>query len=173
MTDEELVSLSLINNIYYDQLVERHYLPLFNFVFYKLLLNRERAEDIVQETFLKAYLKLNTFKVDRKFKTWLYRIAINTTNNYYRKGEYEPLDENNPSDTIDPVDAVEKVLSVGKLRSVMKNLPEDKFQILSLYYIQGKSVLEISREIKKPIFEVKNRLRRAESVLVKTYYIGS
>ncbi len=173
MTDEELVRLSLFDRRHYDLLVERHRQPLLNFVYFKLLSNWDSAEDVVQETFLSAFIKLETFDSTRKFKTWIYRIAINAATNFYRKGLFEELDDYAFLSYSDPTESIERSIQVEHLKKVIKTLPEDKAKILDLYYGKEKDFKEISREIKKPIHEVKNRLHYAERMLLKNYYIDS
>lgn len=84
-SDTELVNLSLNGNEHaFENLVERHYPGVYG-LSYKWCRIREDAEEIAQEVFIKLARKLNTFNSKSSFKTWLYRITINTAKDYYRK----------------------------------------------------------------------------------------
>ena len=81
LTDEELVERCKRelpgNTQSYELLVQRHTHLVYRLVF-RMVCNREEAEDITQEVFVKAYKNLHTFKQQASFSTWLYRIATNS-----------------------------------------------------------------------------------------------
>jgi len=64
--------------------VDKYQGPIYNLV-YRLTGSRHDAEDLAQETFIKAYKSLNNFQIKRKFFSWLYTIAINLTRNHLKK----------------------------------------------------------------------------------------
>lgn len=68
----------------YDELVRRYQERIYN-VIYNMTANRDITDDLAQETFIKAFRALKSFKGDSSFYTWLYRIAINKTLNYIKK----------------------------------------------------------------------------------------
>jgi len=78
-------------------LVERHYLPVYQLSF-KWCRVKEEAEEITQEVFIKLSRKLNTFNRRSSFRTWLYRIVINTARDYTRKNTAKRLYESSFSD---------------------------------------------------------------------------
>jgi RNA polymerase sigma-70 factor (ECF subfamily) len=83
--DIELVQLSVGGDARaFEHLVKRHYLSAYQ-VSYKWCGIKEDAEDIVQEVFVKVARKLKTFGKRSSFKTWLYRITINTAKDFTRK----------------------------------------------------------------------------------------
>src|SRR5690242_8806230 len=74
----------------FDELVERYQTRLLNFV-YRTTGDRERAEDLVQETFIRVYRHLHRFDQTKKFSTWVYTIASNLAKNELRNRSRNPL----------------------------------------------------------------------------------
>jgi RNA polymerase sigma-70 factor (ECF subfamily) len=68
----------------YDELIRRYQRKIYQLV-YNMTSNREDAEDLTQDVFVKAYSALEHFKGDSSFYTWVYRIAVNRTINYLKK----------------------------------------------------------------------------------------
>jgi len=64
----------------YDEIVKRYEKKLFSYI-YRLVGNKEEAEDILQNVFVKAYKNIKTFDIERKFSSWIYRIAHNEATN--------------------------------------------------------------------------------------------
>lgn len=84
-TEHQLIKLAQAGDIRaFEQLVELNSDRLFG-VAYRIVQDRQTAEDVVQEAFLKAYLKLNTFKLESKLSTWLYTITSNVALDMLRK----------------------------------------------------------------------------------------
>ena len=101
------------------------------------------ADEIAQETFVKAYLSLETFKDSSKFKAWIYRIAYNTFLNHKRNQRFplssDDIKELPANDTsADPFKYEELYMALNQLSS------KERISIL-LYYMQGYSVKEIGR----------------------------
>lgn len=76
-----------------EQLIRRYQKMVYSFA-YKMVNNMEDAKDITQNTFIKAIFGLKKFKKRSSFKTWLYRIAVNTSLNHIRKGGYREVELN-------------------------------------------------------------------------------
>ena len=74
----------------YSELVQRHQRPLFR-VILRFTRDSDVAEDVLQDAFIKAYQKIGQFEGRSSFKSWLYRIAINTAKNHLRTGERDSL----------------------------------------------------------------------------------
>ena len=85
----------------FDELIRRHQARVYATI-YHMTFNREDADDLTQETFIKAYKALKSFKGDAAFYTWIYRIAVNKTINFLkqrrRKFNHLSLNENDPAD---------------------------------------------------------------------------
>ena len=83
--DEEIVKLSVEDPTQYKYLVEKYERRLLSYVKRIIYVNTEDAEDILQEVFLKAYRNLNGFNTNKKFSSWIYRIAHNEAISFFRK----------------------------------------------------------------------------------------
>ena len=89
-TDEQIVVLTLKNQDYYLCLMKRYEAKLLNYILKISNINREDAEDILQEVFVKAYQNLNDFDLNFKFSNWIYSIAHNATISVFRKKKVRP-----------------------------------------------------------------------------------
>lgn len=84
-TDRELVARAQQKDAAaYDELVRRYYKRIYALL-YNMTSNKEDAEDLIQEVFVKAYAALQRFKGDSSFYTWVYRIAVNRAINYVKR----------------------------------------------------------------------------------------
>ena len=140
----------------------------------KLVSERDIVEDIVQDSFIKAYRALSGFRGDSAFFTWLYRIATNTAKNHLesagRKPSYraQDLDELVIIDTpeslrdYDTPDALmAKAQLEVKLQQSLAALPEDLRTALTLRESEGKSYQDISDIMDTPIGTVRSSIFRA------------
>ena len=139
---------------------------------YSFTRNREAAEDLAQETFIKAYRALPRFSFKSSFSTWLYRIAVNTAKDYLRKERSVHADSLNQHDykfaekdsTSPERRAGQKELS-RVVQKAMEALPPKHRVILTLRDIQGMSYGEISKVLKISEGTVDSRLFRARKSL--------
>ncbi|MCR5613106.1 RNA polymerase sigma factor [Treponema sp.] len=130
--------------------------------------NISDTEDFVQEVFLKAYTKLNTFRGDSLFSTWLTRIAYNTAyNSINRRNEYVPLSDDSllkdPSDT--PEEAQIRRLTCESIREAIKELPEQYAVCLDMYFFYDIPHAEISNITGLPVNTIKSHIFRAKKIL--------
>ncbi|MFC1808093.1 sigma-70 family RNA polymerase sigma factor [Candidatus Omnitrophota bacterium] len=72
----------------FDQLYQKYKRPILNYI-YRFVGNRASAEELAQETFIRAYLNIHRFQPRAKFSSWLYRIAANLSKNFLRHASYE------------------------------------------------------------------------------------
>lgn len=152
-------------------LTKRYEDRLFNTVF-RLLGNLEDAQDVVQETFINAYLSLANFKGDSQFFTWLYRIAMNTAISHKRKqkgtlsfdagrnGEsgLEPLDG---SEFNRPGHAMEQVEEERRIQKALNRLSPEHKIVLVLKDMEEQKYEDIAEILQIPIGTVRSRLHRA------------
>ncbi len=164
----------------FSVLVER-YQGLVYTVVYRMIKNKEQAEEVAQDSFIKAYKSLSNYRGDAKFSTWLYTIA-------YRKS----LDAIKASKRMITSELIEEV-SEGEMElvgdalnylqtkerkkiisdSIMK-LPEDEAAIVTLYYFEEKSVKEIVEIVNLTADNVKIKLYRSRKKLysILKYHIS-
>lgn len=130
--------------------------------------NADDVEDFVQEVFIKVYSKLNTFRGDSLFSTWLTRIAYNTAyNSVNRRNEYVSLsDESILKDSNDtPEEAQIKRILCEAVREAVKELPPQYAVCLDMYFFYDVSHAEISKITGFPVNTIKSHIFRAKKIL--------
>jgi RNA polymerase sigma-70 factor (ECF subfamily) len=119
----------------------------------------EEAEDILQETYLEAYLGIKRFKGNSSFYTWIYRIMMNTIYKRNRKKSIQvKLQKIIPQND-------EELKEI--IRSALKKLPPKYNEVLTLFYFEGCSIKEISEILNIREGTVKSRLFKAKKILKK------
>ncbi|MDP7015452.1 MAG: sigma-70 family RNA polymerase sigma factor [Pirellulaceae bacterium] len=152
----------------FGHLVVRYQDRLFNAVFHTLG-SRQDAEDVVQEAFVQAYVKLATFQRQSGFYTWIYRIAFNLAVSRRRRQKpvqsidqvrehtgIEPLSDGEPVDR-----NLEREEGAQALKQALQKLNEEHRSILVLRELEGLSYEAISEILDLPVGTVRSRLHRA------------
>lgn len=156
----------------FEEIVNQYQRDLVNF-HYRFTGNRYEAEDLAQDTFIKAYKKFGTLKEPDKLKSWLFSIARNTVIDFFRKNKNKPfaLDsailENVPETTA--VDYQERVanMEVSKeLERCIDQLVKEDRAIIKLLYYEGFSYKEIGELLNINQNTLKSRLHRARKILL-------
>ena len=165
----------------YDELIRRYQERIYATV-YHMTSNHEDANDLTQETFIKAYRALNSFKGDSSFYTWIYRIAVNKTINFLKTRKnrvhmsLNDLDFNAENDP-DLVALVSdktprRDLNLAelqeKLNEAMQKLSEVHRMVVTLHDVQGLSHDEIAKIIGCNTGTVRSRLFYARQQLQGT-----
>jgi len=147
-------------------LVDKHKDMVFT-ICVKIVRKAEDAEELAQDVFLKVYEKLNTFRGDARFSTWLYRIAYNAAISKTRKRrlEVEAIDDftiNNYSidDVREELQAADKEEQQALLNKAMESLSEDDYLIIKLFYLSELPVKDISEITGLSQANVKVKLHR-------------
>lgn len=147
-------------------LVDRHK-DLVYTIAVNIARNREDAEEIAQDAFLKAFQKLNTFRKDSRFSTWLYRIVYNEAISRVRKNRMVMADlEANLADTLPEEDVAQEVAGLDPreqsvaVSRILELLPETDRVLVTLFYLDGQPVSEISAVTGLGESNVKVRLHR-------------
>jgi len=150
----------------FARLVEKHKDMVFT-ICVKIVRKPEDAEELAQDVFMKVFNKLDGFRGDARFSTWLYRIAYNAAISKTRKRrlEVEALDDftiNNYSvdhvkEELQSIDAEEQQ---KLLRSAMDSLSEDDYLIIKLFYLKELSVKDISEITRLSQANIKVKLYR-------------
>jgi RNA polymerase sigma-70 factor (ECF subfamily) len=156
----------------FDTLVRRHQQRLFHALTH-MAGCAEEAEDVLQETFLQAYLKLDTFRGGSRFYTWLYRIAINQfVSRRRRERPTLSLDRGPDVEGVDPADPGERPEGrmlreerAGQVHQALSGLSDEHRSVLVLREIDGFCYEEISEMLNLPVGTVRSRLHRARSQL--------
>ncbi len=169
--DIKLVQLSVKGDgRAFEHLVKRHYMTVYK-VSYKWCGVKEDAEDITQEVFVKLARKLKTFGQKSSFKTWLYRITINTAKDFVRKCATNRVREatfafeqgsNNPAPLKD------EHLDAARLYKELGKLPEKQKTAVLMVFGEGFSHKETAQVLECPeatvswrIFQAKKKLRKS------------
>lgn len=161
----------------FDVLVERYQTRLLNFV-YRIVGDRERAEDLVQEVFVRVYRHLGRFDRSKKFSTWIYTIASNLAKNELRNRSRNPLvlftsmtkgweDEERPLEFEDPTSRPDDMFRKRHVREMVESsvaqLPVHHREVFMLREIEGRSYEEIAEITHCNLGTVKSRLNRARN----------
>jgi RNA polymerase sigma-70 factor (ECF subfamily) len=161
----------------FSELVERYQTRLLNFV-YRTTGDRERAEDLVQETFIRVYRHLHRFDQSKKFSTWVYTIASNLAKNELRNRSRNPLvlfqtiKKNWDADarplewednTYRPDDLFRKRHLKSMVENTVDQLPEHHRTVFILREMEGKTYEEIADITGANLGTVKSRLNRARN----------
>jgi len=179
MNDVELIERALSGfQDAYAELLGRYERPVFTLVL-RMVRDRSLAEDLAQEAFVKAFGKLGTFDPGRKFSSWLFKIAHNTTIDHLRRREVQTVSLDEPAgDEPDatprsvadvsghsPFEVAEQAdLSRALTRAVGRLRPEYR-QVVLLRYQAGLDYSEIADETGFPLGTVKTYIHRARKEL--------
>lgn len=141
---------------------------MFN-VCYRIMNNREEAEDMLQDAFTQAFAKLHTFRHESGFGTWLKRIVVNTCINAINKKkiELDYLEDNYHKDLPEEVDENNVENDVDSIKTAMQKLPEGGRMIFSLYLLEGYDHVEISQILKISESTSKSQFMRAKRRIVE------
>ena len=158
-------------------LVERYQTRLLNFI-YRTIGDREKAEDLVQEVFIRVYRHLHRFDPTKKFSTWAYTIASNLAKNELRNRSRNPLvlfqtlssrneEDDRPLQFEDTSSRPDDLYRKRHLRALVEQtvaqLPEHHRQVFVLRELEGKSYEEIAEITDCNLGTVKSRLNRARN----------
>jgi len=147
----------------------------------KIVRNREDAEEIAQDSFVKAYTQLHTFKGTSKFSTWLYTIIYRNSISQIRKKKIETVDvddyiiENHKTDFDFPqIEAIKNEEQKKYVAQAINNLSENDALLITLYHLNECSVEEIEEitgltktNIKVKLFRIRKKLYNELSLLLK------
>lgn len=163
----------------FQELVERFERPVYGLLL-RIVRRPETAEDLAQETFLKAYRALGRFDPQRKFSSWLFKIAHNSALDALRREGHEPLSldapaadgEEPPELPADPKAENPFARAAGRdlgraLESALRGLRPQYREILLLRFVEELSYEEIAEVLEVPLGTVKIHLYRARRDLAK------
>lgn len=175
-TDLDLVLMSLEAPFHFRAIIDRYASKLQRYIMRISNVSNEEAEDLLQDTFIKAYANLNGYDTNLSLSTWLYRIARNITIDHHRKTKVRPqgnsidLDHdfiNNVAGDFELNAEIDQTLLEDHLSKVLELMDFKYKEVLILRYWQEKSYDEISDIIKKPPGTVATLISRAKKQLAK------
>ena len=158
-------AFSILVNKYYP----RVYATLFSFT-----KSKEDSEDLSQQTFIKVWQQLESFRGDSAFFTWVYRIAINLAKNFVASSGYKKQKINTSieqaeidiSSFEDIESAVIHKQSLKEIKNFINTLPESLKTAFTLREVEGKSYEDISVITDTPIGTVRSRIFRARESII-------
>jgi len=175
LTDNDLVDFIKLNPEKYAQITKRYQGKLFAYL-YRLIGDKDEAEDLLQNVFIKAYRNLGSYDTSRKFSSWIYRIAHNeAVNHIKRKSLKRFISLENITSTKDKLESasaednaqeswIRKETS-KEVDDAIKKLPLKYRQVLVLRYYSSKSYEEISEILGRPVNTVGTLIKRAKDKL--------
>ena len=158
-------AFNFLMNKYYP----RVYASLFSFT-----KSKEDSEDLAQQTFVKVWQQIQSFRGDSAFFTWVYRIAINLAKNYVVSSGYKKQKVNSSIDQLEidisSNENIESMLihsqSIDDIKDFINTMPEALKTAFTLRESEGKSYEEISIITETPIGTVRSRIFRARESIV-------
>ena len=166
-----------------QRLFEEQALPLLDQLYggaMRLTRNPQDAEDLIQETYLKAYKNFSSFKQGTNLKAWLYRIMTNTYINSYRKAQRRPTESSadelsdfqlyttagHDSTGLESAEvAALKQMPDSQISEAMNDLPEDYRMVVYYADVEGLAYKEIAEVMGTPLGTVMSRLHRGRKLL--------
>jgi RNA polymerase sigma-70 factor, ECF subfamily len=162
----------------FGMLVEKYHRKLGRLLG-RMIRDQAEVEDVVQESFIKAYRALHNFRGDSAFYTWLYRIGINTAKNYLvsmgrrpqvmQEVEIDDVENFEDGGEMRTMDTPETALMTKQIAQVVNDtvasLPEELRTAITLREIEGLSYEEIATLMQCPIGTVRSRIFRARETI--------
>lgn len=163
----------------YTELTNRHRPAVFQIIL-KIVRNKDTANDLVQETFMKAFSSLASYRSEYRFSTWLYRIAANASIDHLRKKRIKALSLDRPVETPDGSvgfevadysfhperDLVRKEQRFS-IEEAIASLPDKYREVIIYRHKDDKSYEQIADQLSIPVGTVKARIFRARELLKK------
>jgi len=181
-SEQELVRLTRSGNLdAYGELVRRHQNGVFS-ACYRVLGNREEAEDVTQEAFLRGFQRLHQYDAERPFGPWIRRVGANLALNHmaHNLAVHPPALE--LDDELDwPVQvepdpahtAAERAEEQERLQRSLLGLPPHYRAVIELRHFQEMSYQEIAASLRIPVRDVKSHLFRARRALARSLRDGA
>jgi RNA polymerase sigma-70 factor (ECF subfamily) len=181
LTDPDVQAMLKVqkgSKVAFEELMHKYYPRILNFI-YRFVGNKNTAEDLTQEVFLRAYNSARRYKPKSKFQTWLYTIAKNIALNELRRsnrtiysldapsgeGDKQIYNEIEDTEISSPDEQMLQKEKVASIRSAISNLPENQRIAVILRRYEGFSYAEIAATLNVSDKAVKSLLNRAKENL--------
>jgi len=143
---------------------------------FKFVKEKQLAEDIAQEAFIKSYKSIDSFREESSFYTWVYRITVNTAKNYLlssKRRDEVVISDLSQDDSFYPekldIDSPQEILKASELRDLifetLSSLGEETRTALSLREFDGLSYEQIAEIVQCPVGTVRSRIFRGREVI--------
>lgn len=179
LMDQQLVALAQLGDHHAFGLLAKKYQSRLYWLILNIIKNQSAVEDLVQDSFIKAYRSIANFRGDSSFYTWLYTIAVNTARSYLFEKKHrlqidnaiEPEDAENISTSLDvfnaetPETALANKQIVQTVNDAIEALPADLKQAITLREIDGLTYEQISEIMGCPIGTTRSRIFRARNTI--------
>ncbi|MFZ7132490.1 MAG: RNA polymerase sigma factor [Eubacteriales bacterium] len=172
-TDEELIrEIQLGSHAAMEVLVKRYYKMIFSYV-YRKLGDYHEAYDITQEIFIKMMKHINNYKESSKFKNWLFKIGVNSCNDYFRSRGFQ---EKNSTVELKPTlkddqgniwDLLSRNLDRKRIKEAIEELPDHQRDALILKFYHDFKIKDIAKITDTKEATVKSRLKQGLDKLDK------
>ena len=181
-SDQDIVALARAGEeAAYRELIRRYERPLFSLL-YRMVRDRELAEDLAQETFVKALNAIESYRPEFKFSSWIFKIANNAAIDHLRRRELDTLslDGSPHAETPEaveatalqigdrqesPLDAVEARELGGQIEQAIAQLRPEYRSCILLRHVEGRAYEEIAEILNLPLGTVKTYIHRARNEL--------
>ncbi len=181
-SDQDIVALARGGEeAAYRELIRRYERPLFSLL-YRMVRDRELAEDLAQETFVKALNAIESYRPEFKFSSWIFKIANNAAIDHLRRRELDTLSlEGSPQaetpEAIEatalqignrqesPLDEVEARELGGQIETAIAQLRPEYRSCILLRHVEGRAYEEIAEILNLPLGTVKTYIHRARNEL--------
>ena len=143
---------------------------------FKFVKEKQLAEDIAQEAFIKSYKSIDSFREESSFYTWVYRITVNTAKNYLvssKRRDEVMISDLSQDDSFYPekldVDSPQEILKASEMRDLicetLSSLGEETRTALSLREFDGLSYEQIAEIVQCPVGTVRSRIFRGREII--------
>lgn len=182
LTDQEVVRHAVIGReAAYRELIRRYQRPVFSLVF-RMVRDRELAEDLAQETFIKVLNAIDSYRPEYKFSSWIFKIANNAAIDHLRRRNLDTLSlDGSPhaetaeaieattlqigSDDESPLDEVANRELGGQIEQAIARLRPEYRSCILLRHVEGRPYEEIAEILDLPLGTVKTYIHRARNEL--------
>lgn len=177
ISDEQLVEYILIKDKeYFSELIDRYQVKLTRYIRRITNVENEDVEDILQNSFIRAYQNLHNFDSSLKFSSWIYRIVHNEVIDIHRKTNSKGRDKligvdeyviQNIRDDFNAMSLVDTEIFIEHTKRALSNINHKYRDVIVLRYFEERDYREISDILKKPMNTVATLLSRAKKQLRK------
>jgi len=173
--ERELIQKAKQGNLYFfEQLVKRYQKKIYYLAF-RMTKDHDSADDLAQETFVKAFTSIKSFKEEHDFYPWIFRICMNLSINYLKRKKFTvsesellPLKLEEKEGTSDPMSELMKEELLERINSSIDQLPPPFKAVFILKVYEELSYEEIAKTLKISTGTVMSRLFRARERLQKS-----